>query len=681
MVSSVDPILSRLFRVFIWLLAWVLALEAAPLAEENAGAGVPLEEREALRRVIQLEDERHFDTAFFSSVLTHPEKKVRHRACLAAGRIGDPKAVELLGPFLSDPSSLGSEAAFSLGLIGDARAVSLLLSALSHEDTKLSTAVMGALGRIGGDEAVDALIHQLGEKEAPIDVLGEACFSLGRLAALKGVAALTQALSHPHQDVRWKAAFALTRIPKNGKPKALLSLFEDDHTYCRLYAAKAMVGAKFEGVEEAYGELSHHEDWRIVNEAVRGLGAVGTSTAVDRLILLARHDSHHVRFQVLLTLGEVDLDRLGFPKETRILAKATILISLRDSSPQVVAEAVRQYGFMFRRFAWRRLPGFFKDEDPLIRAAAARVLPETQRNEVFTLLKSALEDPDPRVGEAALSGVADIKLVPARSLLLAALKTSDLALVTTAADAMGARKEKRALDPLLVALSLLKGSGFSEARIAILRALSVLGEEKARDAVLKGLTDPDPAVRLAARDLLETSLGATPEELPVRSELARVTPAPTTPLFELSDAWENEELPQVLLQTSRGSILIELFPGDAPVHVGGFLKRVEEGFYDGLMFHRVVPNWVIQGGDPRGDGWGSGGVLLRDQVTSRPYERGSVGIPTSGKDTAGCQIFITHVPAPRLTGAYTQIGRVVRGMDVVDRIEIGDRILEAERKN
>jgi cyclophilin family peptidyl-prolyl cis-trans isomerase len=111
--------------------------------------------------------------------------------------------------------------------------------------------------------------------------------------------------------------------------------------------------------------------------------------------------------------------------------------------------------------------------------------------------------------------------------------------------------------------------------------------------------------------------------------------------------------------------------------VAAFVDRVREGFYDGTIWHRVVPNFVVQGGDPRGDGWGNGGVTLRDEINPLPFGRGAVGMPKAGKDTGGCQLFITHVMTPHLEGTYTVFGQVVAGMDVVDRIEVGDRIVRA----
>ncbi len=113
----------------------------------------------------------------------------------------------------------------------------------------------------------------------------------------------------------------------------------------------------------------------------------------------------------------------------------------------------------------------------------------------------------------------------------------------------------------------------------------------------------------------------------------------------------------------------------APLTATNFVKLVKQKFYDGKTFHRVVPNFVVQGGDPRGDGYGGPGYLIRDEVSSLPHKRGTVGIATAGKDTGGCQFFFNLAPNYHLNGRYTLFAEIVSGSEVADKIEIGDRIL------
>jgi cyclophilin family peptidyl-prolyl cis-trans isomerase len=129
------------------------------------------------------------------------------------------------------------------------------------------------------------------------------------------------------------------------------------------------------------------------------------------------------------------------------------------------------------------------------------------------------------------------------------------------------------------------------------------------------------------------------------------------------------------IETTGGPIAIELYPREAPFTVLNFIRlAAERRFFDGLTFHRVVPNFVVQGGDPRGDGWGGPGYTIRSEFPQRVYSTGTIGMASAGKDTEGSQFFITHSPQPHLDGRYTVFGRVVTGQQAVDRLQVGDRM-------
>jgi cyclophilin family peptidyl-prolyl cis-trans isomerase len=136
----------------------------------------------------------------------------------------------------------------------------------------------------------------------------------------------------------------------------------------------------------------------------------------------------------------------------------------------------------------------------------------------------------------------------------------------------------------------------------------------------------------------------------------------------------------VVLDTDRGRITIDLFAREAPLTVTALLQLVDQRALDNLLWHRVVPAFVLQSGDPRGDGTGGPGFALRDEVNRFRYFRGTVGMALSGPDTGGSQFFIALAPQPHLDGTYTVVGRVVSGMDVVDLITQGDRIRTVRRQ-
>jgi cyclophilin family peptidyl-prolyl cis-trans isomerase len=132
--------------------------------------------------------------------------------------------------------------------------------------------------------------------------------------------------------------------------------------------------------------------------------------------------------------------------------------------------------------------------------------------------------------------------------------------------------------------------------------------------------------------------------------------------------------PRAYIETSRGTIEIELAVLDAPATVASFIDLARRGFFNGVPIHRVVADFVVQDGDPRGDGEGGPGYTLRDEINQRPYLRGTVGMALDWADTGGSQFFITHSPQPHLDARYTVFGGVVNGMEVVDRIQPRDAI-------
>ncbi len=135
-------------------------------------------------------------------------------------------------------------------------------------------------------------------------------------------------------------------------------------------------------------------------------------------------------------------------------------------------------------------------------------------------------------------------------------------------------------------------------------------------------------------------------------------------------------LPVVAIETDRGRIALELFKNDAPGTVANFVRLVKKGFYNNLTFHRVIPNFMIQGGCPFGDGTGDAGYRIKCEVDRNPRKhlRGSLSMAHRGRDTGSCQFFICHSPQPHLDGKHTVFGQVIEGMEVVDRIQKGDRM-------
>jgi len=139
---------------------------------------------------------------------------------------------------------------------------------------------------------------------------------------------------------------------------------------------------------------------------------------------------------------------------------------------------------------------------------------------------------------------------------------------------------------------------------------------------------------------------------------------------------DDKALPQVKMTTKYGDMIIELFEDETPNTVANFVNLIEKGYYDGLTFHRVVANFVIQGGDPTGTGSGGPGYRIRCECEKNTHKhlRGVLSMAHAGKDTGGSQFFITHCATPHLDGRHTVFGQVLTGVEIVDKVQKDDKM-------
>jgi cyclophilin family peptidyl-prolyl cis-trans isomerase len=278
-----------------------------------------------------------------------------------------------------------------------------------------------------------------------------------------------------------------------------------------------------------------------------------------------------------------------------------------------------------------------------------------------------LQDRDGRVIPAVLNALAASKADGVERVLLDRLKSDDFVIRATAASALGELKVASAVPALVEAYRAGSSDVTYVARAAAISALAGLDPAAARSVLEEALKDRDWAVRVRARTLLREQ-GVSGADAIMRPAVAR---GPVD-----SPEWQAIAVPpyspRAFLETDKGTIELELAVLDAPLTVSNFVTLARKGFFNGTAIHRVVPDFVVQDGDPRGDGEGGPGYTIRDEINERPYLRGTVGMALDWQDTGGSQFFITHAPAPHLDGRYTVFGQVVSGMDVVDRLVPGD---------
>ncbi len=191
------------------------------------------------------------------------------------------------------------------------------------------------------------------------------------------------------------------------------------------------------------------------------------------------------------------------------------------------------------------------------------------------------------------------------------------------------------------------------------------------DMLRQGFDSSNLHIRLESRETaLATNLlpaNLIPSEESLRATMQPFLRDPAQPAVRTP-----YDAPKIRCVTDRGVFVIRLDGQNAPNTCAVFTDLIERGYYDDLTFHRVVPDFVVQGGDPRADGWGGPGYTIRSEWNRTRYERAAVGIAHDGKDTGGSQFFVTLSEQPHLNGRYTVFGEVIEGMKVVDLLQQGD---------
>ena len=313
------------------------------------------------------------------------------------------------------------------------------------------------------------------------------------------------------------------------------------------------------------------------------------------------------------------------------------------------------------------------DPDPhwSVRAALASVLGTLPPGLAVARLTSMLGDPDQRAVPSVLAALVKLHAPNAATVLLDRLKADDPVVRAAAANGVGELKPANGPQALAEAYRFGDRDATYTARAAALAALAQYGCGD-REGRACGRAGRQGLGGARARGRAAQAARSVERRSTRRSVPRRRGWRPTRIRRRGSSALPFR--PQLYIDTDRGTIQIELAVLDAPLTVDNFVALARKGFFNGLSIHRVVPDFVIQDGDPRGDGEGGPGYTIRDELNERPYLRGTVGMALDWADTGGSQFFITHSPQPHLDAKYTVFGRVVAGMEVVDEIQQWDVI-------
>lgn len=635
----------------------------------------------AMRGLARMQDPSDESISLLSAGLRDPEPAVRDQASLGLGALG-PEAPERVGQALA-------------GAIA------------SEEDVELRSSMIRDLGRLRTDDALAAIVPEL--RSAEPAYRAAACFGVAE-RGLAGVdvsreirARLASRLDPAEpEEVRFGCTYALSRTTASDEPDGLRSevvalgaAVADPSPAVRFYAYRAL-GRTAASDLDVIAHGTRDDDWQVRAQAFRALGqralqddrgprvlAREVRTAFnalreDRVVLpgpplhvflTALSSSNPVaRTTPIHDLAAEMLGALGTPRSRDHALAQCAAADLVDRSRGWPSRVLDCGGDEVEE--WER------------QVLEAEILGDLEGAESQRLvrLRRLFAIERPAVREAVLASAAKIVTVESTDLVLAAFEVDDAGVRAAALDALKTIASRRptadVVPPPLPA---------ARVRAALRRAreatpdgeletlVTWIGAARAADerelgAQLTALaTHPNVAVRTEARAVLrawelEVPTGRDPIENPITIEtLTGLAPRP-----------------RVRLHTDRGPVLMELRADIAPTTVARFLELARDGYFDGLTFHRVVPGFVVQGGDPRGDGYGGPGWSQRCEDSRLRYVRGSVGMALAGRDTGGSQFFITHGPQPHLDGRYTVFAQVVEGLDNVDQIQRGDRIVRAE---
>ena len=669
-------------------LVLAVAAPAAHGARKPAAPPAPLR-IDQLARILALEDARSPGGGELERLLRDHDRGVRRRAALAAGRIGDPALVPALVDLLNDQEvEVRRVATFALGLVGDHAAADRLLAALGDSDAEVRGRAAEALGRIGDPRAAAAIARHVvaalpktinrmtvrgDEPGNPADSWAEQRLGLVALARLKDVAAARQALldgARPRFDW-WAATWVAMRLESPELRPVLVAATASDDPRSRTLAARGLGALGDASGVELLLPLVRDPDETVAIQALRALGAIGDARGTAAAATMLASPSGVVRREALRALAVL-------PPDPSLRPRLVGLVAERD--PWIRAAALGALAHADRSDFALVLSGM--DADPVwwVRSALAASLGDVGGEMGVGILHAMLRDEDPRVLPGVLDGLRRARGKDALDTLVRHLEHADLGVRAAAAEGIASLGAVGAVAPLLAAWrrGLGDGAGELEARIAAVGALAAQKDDRAKAGLAEvAKADPVRAVRaraaLALRELGAEAPDPGPEAverpaLDYREAMAPFDPRPGVALYT----------PRAFVRTRHGTIEIHLDVVEAPLTTASFVDLARRGFYDGLVFHRVEPGFVVQGGCPRGDGNGGPGYALRCEITRRPYGRGAVGMALSGKDTGGSQFFITLSPQPHLDGGFTLFGQVVAGMDAVDRIRPGDVIEQVE---
>lgn len=654
----------------------------------------------------EAEYSRKIESKKMAEWLNSEDPEIRLRAVEMLGRIQDSSQVIQLANRLSDDDARVRYAAiFALGQLFAPEAEPYLTDALLKEaDKENRLAIITALGKTSTNKNPD-ILKDFVESSDP-EYQQESAIASG-VMAYRGY--------HPHQlafslgklmrntgnpGISWRGAYAVYRIGALRSFNDLTQALRMNDPITRFFALKGMDQLIF------LMNAPQFKQFR-TQPAMQELLRVYSSRDFQELITNQAADSTYwyIRLAAAELMGNM---------ENQSMQNALVKM-LDDSHPSVQIQAIKSLGNYKNWLTRKEMRRIYKDsKDWRIRGEALVVLSLVQPNEALEHVKKDLIenpwplnyyairtldslktiDPAKKLKEEAeatelLQKLADNENMAQTTLALEVLvdrpqppdidffidklRSGDPAITTIVASYLALVDDPRpsqAVTPLVEVYKKFQAPADLEAMEAVITALDSIDSQEAVPFLREQLQNRYQSLQKKATRALE--------HITKQKDVASPIVEPASPIRWDFKRVNPDSSYRVRVQTTAGDFTIELQPEKAPVTVGNFISLIENNFYNNIFFHRVVPGFVIQAGDPRGDGWGGSGYAIPCEYNDLEYDRGVVGMALSGKDTGSSQFFITQTPQPHLNGNYTIFGSVVSGMDVVDRIMMFDKIVKMQ---
>ncbi len=694
----------------------------------SVSAHVPLK---ILVQISRAEDELRYDNVL-EDLLKNADAHIRTRAALAAGRIGDEKAIPALAGLLENDRDeiVQTMAAFSIGEIESITAADVILKVLG--DTKFSSETRAraveAAGKIAAANARDEKSKALGEailrtlnfentkRSAPFENVVE----LGLTAALRArpenaEKTLVKFLDAYTPKIRANALNALTRLrAKNANEQARKLLQTDADAIVRANAARVLGAAEDKDAFDLLLKTALTDtDSRVRVAAIRAVGSLKDARATDKLLergekLFADYKKSKFAnsfekselLEIAAALGKT-LPNTNNEKAVKFLQIFRTADKLSSPETEIAFAQIapdrylKEFNVADGKKNWRTASSFASGLGAISEQADVNL--KNLGAQTTTMFFGEIVENTAPANQAEMNkavpdlirAVAVYKSEFLPDLLREILTTNDLFVRAAAAEVLGEQTAtKENIEALKTAFtnSLKTDKQYNDAQLAILSALVKLDKPQSFETLRLALTAPDYLVRKHAANLIKEN-DLTKDFSNIEKMVGTVKPYNVKTGTKLGQILNSEAdyvravsrrngTVKAVFTTEKGTFTIDLMPEDAPLTVDNFIKLAKANYFNGVSVHRVVPNFVMQDGDPRGDGNGSPGYSIRCEINTLPFERGAVGMALSGKDTGGSQWFAAHSPQPHLDGGYTVFGKVNEtGMKVVDNLVRGDKIL------